>query len=639
MADIRNSLFGALAIQTGLVSQVQIDECLLIQDAAREQGKRVPRLGELLAHKGILTPDQVKRLLRRQMEDAGATIVPASPLASTKISVAKSTPPKGETAVRRKSTTGVFAETKLFDTNEEEVVAEFGRFRLMDRLGSDADGMTFKAKMPDTEEPVILRTISPKLSRDADFVRRFTDQAKRASLLKHPNIARVLSAGKVDEQYYYTAEYVEGKSLRRSMNRFGAMDPKQVLDMAIGVAEALETGHARGIFHQHLRPSYILLTDTGGVSVSGFGILPDPIREVRQLVSTIGEMPFYIAPEQASGSGEPDARTDIYALGAIVYHALSGQPPFMGDSVEEVLVHIAEDDVPAISIINPEVPEALEEVVHAMIAPDPEDRPQNATRLISQLKAVRESLEGKAPAPVAKAPTRALRHINRTADVAEAVQATNVVAVKRMGLTEQALKRGTTMRAKRYAKKKDQANVPLYVFLGILAVLIVGFLGSYVYESMQQRDKDRKRMAEQAKDLEPVWVEVVDPNTGMRMKKQMTAIEARKMQEIEFERVKVEAQKKKDEAARIKLETVQKQKEVLEALAKQREAAAQRKPAASSGANAGTPASTSVIPVAPVESYTPPAATTGVEAPKPRSAEYDSEQQKILKETLNQRPE
>jgi serine/threonine protein kinase len=367
MSRIRNSVFGQIVLKTGLVSEEQVEEALRIQDEYREQGGRVPRLGEVMAQKGFLTVEQVKRILRKQQE-------------------------------RR---TEASSERMAEEERRERDTARsgngsrrFGNYEIGQVLGRDPNGTTYKARHAETGKTVSLRVLSSESTADPDFVNRFTQQARKAGQMQHPHILKVISAGEVDGRLYYTSEYVPGLSLRRLLDTRSKVDLELGLEIGLCVAGALEYGHARGIFHQELSPSHIIITPEKDVKLTGFGSVPTPIRRLKQLVESAGDMPFYVAPEQATGTGveSADARTDIYSLGAVLYHAFSGQPPFRGESVEEVLISIAEEDLVPLNLLVPEVPEELSQLIEKMLKPDPDHRPQSMSRVVETLDAVQQSL-------------------------------------------------------------------------------------------------------------------------------------------------------------------------------------------------------------------------------------------------------
>ncbi len=378
MADIRSSLFGRLALETGKVTLEQIQECLNLQVEYEKAGKKVPRLGEIMAAKGYLTVEEVRNILRQQRSvprERGPD--PLADGAAKQATVVEAEPPTGQA-------------TPI--TGEEKGGEIFGKFKILKRLGADACGYTYKAKYIPNNMVVALRILSHKtMTEDASFVKRFEEQIKRATELRHENIQRIVAAGRVDGRDFYAAEYIEGISLKQVLSARGKLDIPFALDIALQITRALEYGHARGVYHQELRPSNILITSERKVKVVGFGACHDVIGNLRRLGETAGELPFYVAPEQAAPASESqacDARTDIYGLGVTLYHAITGEPPFKGNSVEEVLLSLTEEEVPDPTLLNPDIPKDLADIVLAMMNPEPDKRYQNATHLLMALEGI-----------------------------------------------------------------------------------------------------------------------------------------------------------------------------------------------------------------------------------------------------------
>lgn len=385
MADIRSSLFGRLALDTGLVSLDQVQECVSLQVEYEKAGKRVPRLGELLASKGYLTPDQVRDILRKQKSN-GETVAPE-----------KSAPPPDpvkEVAQQEESAS---------ESARHQGPDSFGSFQIIKRLGRDASGYTYKAKYLPKDLAVTLRVLSKeKMQQSPDYVKRFEEQVKRATELKHPGIQRVVAAGRQHGRDYYAAQFVEGISLKRVLEARGKLDIPFALDITVQIAKALEYGHARGIYHSELRPSNVLITPDRRAMLIAYGVAHDVIGNLERLAESAAEMPFYIAPEQAiqpEKGGKCDARTDIYALGTVLYHMITGQPPFKGDSVKEVLLSLAEEDVADPTLLNPEVNQDLANITLSMMNPEPDNRYQTATHLLQDLERLVAEYSQMPPAP------------------------------------------------------------------------------------------------------------------------------------------------------------------------------------------------------------------------------------------------
>ncbi|MHC4871238.1 MAG: serine/threonine protein kinase [Planctomycetota bacterium] len=455
MGELRNSIFGTLVLQTGLVSKEQIIECLKYQKTLEEQGKKVPRLGELMASKGYLTVDQVKDILKKQKDLK-------TPQQKTK-------------------------------KTEEEIGAalqpgrEFADYQVINRLGSDANGITAKAKNTDTDKTVSLRVLTKEAMRNNEYVQLFEEHALKAAKLDHPNIVKILAAGSYEGRLYQVGEFIEGVSFRRLLDAKNHLETTAAVEMAFAVLNALECSHARGIFHRHLSPSCIIVLPDKSIKVAGFGSVPRPIEDLEELTNTAGDTPFYIAPEQADKSEKVycDARTDIYSLGCILYHSLTGTPPFHGSSIEEVLLKISEEDVIPISLIKEDLPAELSELVQKMLSLDPEDRFQSAAEVKSELEKIKLSPDAEAPAEK--------QQIKDTAGLKSASgkskrQPKTATRATRTSKTSKKSPAKPVSRARQKASQKGSSNAAVYA---VVAVIFLAIIGAIVYFALNKQQKSK----------------------------------------------------------------------------------------------------------------------------------------------------
>ena len=376
MSDIRSSLFGRLALETKLITLDQIQECLNLQIEYEKSGKKKPRLGELMAAKGYLTIDQVRDLLQKQKVENPPEVAPE--------------PEK-------------IAPEQYDDSGESMrrgVGEMFGNFKILKRLAVDSAGYTYKAKYIPKEMTVILRVLSQeRMVEDPEYVKRFEQQVNRATELHHENIQRLIITGRKNQRDYYATEYIEGISLRRILETRGKLEPEFVREIASQALQAMEYAHTRGVFHQEIRPSNIMITTDHKIKLVAFGVARDVMGNLKMLAADAGDTPFYVAPEQAvrqGTTGAGDARTDIYCLGVTLYHAVTGQPPFKGSSIGEVLLNLTEDEVIDPLMLTPELPRAFADIILAMMNPEPADRYQTAVQTLQDLEKIQlESASGK----------------------------------------------------------------------------------------------------------------------------------------------------------------------------------------------------------------------------------------------------
>jgi serine/threonine-protein kinase len=267
------------------------------------------------------------------------------------------------------------------------------RYTLERELGRGGMATVFLARERHPNRQVAIKVlqtgITLRLGRE-----RFLREIDLLSNLTHPHIVPIFAAGEADGLLYYVMPYVEGETLRQRLTRDGTLPLSTALRITAEVAEALEHAHRRNVVHRDVKPENILLHD-GYALVTDFGVAraiseagPDLITESGIAVGT----PAYMSPEQASGVREIDGRTDIYALGCVLYEMLTGEPPFGKGTANEVLArHVTEPALP-IRVMAPGVPIEVEEALQKTLAKRPAERFQSATELAELLTVLRSSL-------------------------------------------------------------------------------------------------------------------------------------------------------------------------------------------------------------------------------------------------------
>ncbi len=491
MARMASRLFGRLALQTGLVTQEQMEECIDLQAQYEAAGKKVPRMGELMAMKGYLSVDQVRQLLQQQHS------APPAPAPEPELEAYES----GEIpqpAIVPAATPPAEAAPADTAASRRKANSVFGKFKILRKLGMDATSYTYKTKHAETGQLVTLHILNKQtMEDDPTFVADFERQIKRAAGLRHPGIQRPILGGRVEGRMYYAAEYVDGRSLRRELDR-APLPVKQVLTVARQTAEALRYGHERGIYHRALSPSMILLGEAGEVKLVGYGAARNVVGNLQILAERFGDTPFYVAPEQAlEGGAEIDGRADIFSLGAILYHCVTGTPPFQGDSIEEVLLSITESDTEDLTLSTSDAPKPLQTVIKRMLQPDPEDRYQTVAALADDLQAM-----GAAPAAPAAAAAAAAASPVMGADESTYVlqdEEDEPEPARRQRPARDAESRG---RPRRQPRPKPNQTVEL---VKVLAMVVGGaaLLGILIYLSSGQAKKAATRSQRPVDELTP----------------------------------------------------------------------------------------------------------------------------------------
>jgi TolB-like protein len=262
-----------------------------------------------------------------------------------------------------------------------------GRYVVDREIGRGGMATVYLARDLTTDQPVAIKVLLPDLGLvvGPDRFRREIDLASRFS---HPYILPVSDSGEVDGLLYYVMPFVSGESLRARLDREGQLPIDDAIQIACEVAAALDYAHDQGVIHRDIKPENILLED-GHALVADFGIARAVAsagdERLTQTGVTLGT-PRYMSPEQAAADRNLDGRSDLYALGCVLYEMLAGQPPFIGPNAQAIIARHALDQAPLLTIVRPTVPPALEAVVLRSLAKVPADRFQTGAAFAAALR-------------------------------------------------------------------------------------------------------------------------------------------------------------------------------------------------------------------------------------------------------------
>src|ERR1039458_2529602 len=264
---------------------------------------------------------------------------------------------------------------------------DFGDYEILETLGRGGMGVVYKARQRSNQRIVALKTILGGVHAEADFKRRFWREARLASKLNHPNIVPVLDLGEHDGQPYFCMEYIPGTDLaRKTANQ--PLRPEAAARYVEAVARALQYAHEHGVLHRDLKPSNILVDPNDCPKVTDFGLARQMDSESGFTLSgTILGTPGYLPPEQLSaGSGEIGPTSDVYGLGAVLYHLLTGRPPFLTSTLADTLKQLQETEPVPPRNLNMAVPADLQAICLRCLRKKQRQRYQTALELAEDLK-------------------------------------------------------------------------------------------------------------------------------------------------------------------------------------------------------------------------------------------------------------
>jgi predicted Ser/Thr protein kinase len=271
--------------------------------------------------------------------------------------------------------------------------AVLGGFKIEKVLGKGGMGVVYKGHELSLNRKVALKVLSQRLCSDKEFIERFKREARVIAALNHPNIVHILSYGEEHGRYYFAMEYLSGKDLGRILKERRSIPVQEALSMASQIAGALSEAGSRGVVHRDLKPSNIMVDELGRVKVTDFGVahFQDSGAKLTQTGLFLGT-PEYASPEQATGR-PLDVRSDIYALGAVLYRMLSGKPPITGESPLAVVTKIATEPVTPIGQVNTALPKRVCELIERMMAKEATDRFQTPEEVLTAIDRCIDSID------------------------------------------------------------------------------------------------------------------------------------------------------------------------------------------------------------------------------------------------------
>ena len=260
------------------------------------------------------------------------------------------------------------------------------RYRILSKIGIGGMADVYKGEDTLLGRPVAIKILHANFASDDEFVSRFKREAQAAGKLNHPNIVNMYDVGYDQDMHYIIMEYVDGETLKEYITRHHRLSIDEAVKITISIGEGLEHAHAMGIVHCDIKPHNVIITNTGRVKVTDFGIARamNSTNTVMYTNSIMGSA-HYLSPEQASGKSV-DGNTDIYSLGVVLYEMLTGKVPFEGDTpIAVALKHVREKVIPP-TRYNPSIPPLLESVVLKALAKNPADRFESISEMMGDLR-------------------------------------------------------------------------------------------------------------------------------------------------------------------------------------------------------------------------------------------------------------
>ncbi|HYF51787.1 MAG TPA: serine/threonine-protein kinase [Planctomycetota bacterium] len=360
----RRDLFGDIAVSKNLLTWAQVRDALKRQSEYKQKG--IPlRIGECCLELNLLTQVQINEVLATQREKR------------------KSIP------VEKK----IDADFDFSDIEDGETF-KLGRYKLDKRLGG-AMGIVFRGIDEQTGSTIALKVLPRNLAHDPNFVERFKREVKATCVLSHPNIVHIYDTGIEQGVFYLATEFIDGETLTSKLRRETRFSDLDSLVVLRDVAKALGHAHSRRVLHRDLKPDNVMITKEGVVKLADFGLAKflrdeQPITAEGIAVGT----PHYISPEQARALKETDHRSDLYSLGATVFHLITGRLPYEGDNGAEVMKRHVFEAVPDPRSVRPDLNPAIADMLMKLMAKSPNQRYQTADELVAAVEPLIQGLEG-----------------------------------------------------------------------------------------------------------------------------------------------------------------------------------------------------------------------------------------------------
>ena len=264
-----------------------------------------------------------------------------------------------------------------------------GRYEILEVIGTGGMAVVYKARCHRLNRLVAIKILKDELGKDEEFRDRFHGESQAVAMLSHPNIMSVYDISTHEDADYIVMELIDGITLKQYMEKKGTLNWKETLHFAMQIAKALEHAHGRGIVHRDIKPHNVMVLKNGSVKVTDFGIARLMSQSNTLTKEALGSV-HYISPEQAKG-GRVDNRSDLYSLGVVMYEMMTGRAPYDGDTPVAVAIQHINGGATMPSVLNPNIPGGLEQIIMKCMATDPGKRYSSATALLYDLEELRKN--------------------------------------------------------------------------------------------------------------------------------------------------------------------------------------------------------------------------------------------------------
>ena len=396
------------------------------------------------------------------------------------------------------------------------------RYEILEVIGTGGMAVVYKALCHRLNRLVAIKILKDEFSGDEEFRRRFRAEGEAVAMLSHPNIVQVYDVSSSDAANYIVMELIDGISLKQYMEAKGVLNWKETLHFSMQIAKGLEHAHSRGIVHRDIKPHNVMVLKDGSVKVMDFGIARVMNKSNTLTKEALGSV-HYISPEQAKG-GYTDSRSDLYSLSVVMYEMMTGRPPFDGESPVAVAIQHINGGAPRPSVLNPNIPVGLEQIILKGMALEPKDRYPSATEMLQDMEEFRKNpaidfqYQASAPAqhPIAirgmvqtypKTTAERVASAKNAAAVPPVRQTTgrvpqqrppvnqNTGAVRRPAVSQNtdAMRRAAARKKEEQRKREERNRIATIALIvcSIVAVLAIGaFLLAVFNGSLLSKEKD-----------------------------------------------------------------------------------------------------------------------------------------------------